>query len=104
MKRMDHKKKNAGKVVTGMLIGSVVGATVEWLTAPVSGEELRRRITGDIETGNGSRHSSRRSLQEKIKTSEGNVESRARELAGAVDENAGDTKKTVSRRRKIAST
>lgn len=103
MKRMDHKKKNIGKVVTGMLMGSVVGTVVGWLTAPVSGEELRRRITGDIEIGNGSRHSSRRSLQEKIKTSEGNVESRARELAAEVNENAGDIKKTVSRSRKITS-
>ena len=40
-----------------------------WLTAPASGEELRRRLRGD-----------RMSAREKIKTSEGNVESRAREL------------------------
>ncbi len=36
MKGMDHKKKS---------IGSVVGATVGWLSAPASGAELRRRKT-----------------------------------------------------------
>ena len=67
------KKTSAGKVVTGILLGGVVGATVGWLTAPASGEETRRRIMGDI-----------KSAREKIKTSEGNVESQARELAEEV--------------------
>lgn len=65
----NHKKSSTGKLVTGILVGGVVGATVGWLTAPASGEELRRRLRGD-----------RMSAREKIKTSEGNVESRAREL------------------------
>jgi gas vesicle protein len=65
-----HKKSSAGKLVTGILLGGVVGATVGWLTSPGSGEEIRRRLTGDIT-----------SAREKIKTSEGNVESQARELA-----------------------
>ncbi len=54
-------KRIIGKVVTGVLLGSIVGATVDWLTAPASGEELRRRIK---EVGNGSR----RSVREKVKT------------------------------------
>jgi gas vesicle protein len=64
-----HKKSSAGKLVTGILVGGVVGATVGWLTAPGSGEEFRRRLTGEI-----------KSVRERIKTSEGNVESQAREL------------------------
>jgi gas vesicle protein len=69
----NDKKTSAGKLVTGILLGGVVGATVGWLTAPASGEETRRRLRGDI-----------KSAGEKIKTSEGNVESQARELAEEV--------------------
>ena len=68
------KKTSAGKVVTGILLGGVVGATVGWLTAPASGEDTRRRLIGDI-----------KSAREKLKTSEGNVESQARELAEQVN-------------------
>jgi len=73
-----HKKRGAGKVVTGLLIGSVVGATVGWLTAPASGEEMRRRLKGDLN-----------SVRERAKTAEGNIESQARELADQVREQAG---------------
>ena len=69
----NDKKTSAGKLVTGILLGGVVGATVGWLTAPASGEETRRRLRGDI-----------KSATEKIKTSGGNVESQARELAEEV--------------------
>jgi gas vesicle protein len=86
MKGMNHSRKIVGKVVTGMLIGSVVGATVGWLTAPVAGQELRRRITGDIQ-----------SAREKAKTAEGNVESVARELAEEVNENRGELKQRAAR-------
>jgi len=61
-------------MVAGMLIGSLVGATVGWLTAPASGEETRRRLTGDL-----------MSHREKIKRSAGNLESRAQELFEEVD-------------------
>ena len=63
-----YKKTSPGKLVTGILLGGVVGATVGWLTLPASAEESRRK------------------LNEKIKTSEGNVESQARELAAEVRE------------------
>ena len=69
----NQKKSNAGKLVTGILVGGVVGAAVGWLTAPASGEETRRRLMGDL-----------RSAREKIKTSEENIESQARELAEEV--------------------
>lgn len=65
----NHKKMSTGKLVTGILVRGVVGATVGWLTAPASGEELRHSLRSD-----------RISAREKIKTSEGNVESQAREL------------------------
>lgn len=91
MKRMDHKKQSVGKVFTGMLIGSIVGAAVAWLSAPAFGAELRLSAN-------------RRSLQEKIKTSDGNVESRARELAEEVAEEARDIKTTVFNYRNPPST
>lgn len=68
-----EKRAGTGKVMTGILLGSVVGATVGWLTAPAAGEETRRRLRGDI-----------KSAREKVKTAEGNVESQARELAAEV--------------------
>ncbi len=114
MKKTNHKK-SFGKVVTGMLLGSVVGATVGWLSAPITGRELRRKIAGNssrrsareddsqyAQHGNPhpipevDRSPNRRALDEKIKTSEGSVESRARELAE-------ETEKTGSRRRKATS-
>jgi gas vesicle protein len=69
-----EKKTGAGKVITGLLVGGVVGATVGWLTAPASGEETRRRLGGDV-----------KGMQAKIKTSEHNVESQARELGEQVN-------------------
>lgn len=62
-----YRKRSAGKLVTGVLLGGAVAAAVAWLTSPAAGE--------------GSRHR----LRDKIKTSEGNVESRAQELAADVE-------------------
>jgi hypothetical protein len=69
-----YTNTGTGKLVKGLLLGSVVGATVGWLTAPASGEETRRRLTGET-----------KSAREKIKTAEDNVESQARELADEVN-------------------
>jgi len=85
-KDKNENKRDAGKVITGMLLGSLFGATVGLLMAPTSGEETRRKITeGAV------------GVQEKMKTAAGNVESRARELA----ENVTDKVKgsTVQRRK-----
>lgn len=99
MKRITRKKqtekKNVGKVLAGALVGSVVGATVGLLMAPASGQEIRSRIK---DAGQGSR----RSLQKKIETAEGNVESRTRELASEANEEIDAVRKTVIRRRKTA--
>jgi len=76
--RKHQNKKGAGKILTGMLLGSVFGATVALLMAPASGEEVRRRITGEATD-----------IREKIKTSRGNVESRAHELAKDMSKRTG---------------
>jgi gas vesicle protein len=89
----NHKQASAGKVVTGILIGGVVGATVGWLTAPASGEETRRRLKGEV-----------KGYREKAKTAAGNIESQARELVEDVRENAGQAEATVARRRKAMPT
>jgi gas vesicle protein len=76
MRRKAHRnygKSNAGKVITGLLVGGVVGATVGWLTAPASGEEIRRRLKDDLV---GAREKARSAME--------NVESKARELAAEV--------------------
>lgn len=68
--RTNRNKRDAGKIITGMLLGSVFGATVALLMAPASGEQIRRRISGEA-----------LGVREKIKSAAGNVETRARELA-----------------------
>lgn len=95
MRRFGRKsnKRNTGKVIAAALVGSVVGATVGLLMAPSSGKEMRRKIRGGA-----------MDARERVKTAAGNVESRARELAAEVNDNAKDVKKTVTRRRKVAST
>jgi gas vesicle protein len=95
MRRKSHKnqvKRDAAKVITGMLLGSVFGAAVGLLMAPASGEETRRKIEGKAI-----------GVQEKMKTVAGNVESRARELAENVSDKVGSVKESVSQRRKAAS-
>lgn len=81
-----QKKASIGKVVTAALIGSAVGATVGLLTAPTAGQELRNRIRGR-NVG----------VQERIKTAEGNVESRARELAAEFRETSHDLNPSARR-------
>ena len=81
-------KRKAGKVVTGLLVGSVVGATVGWLTAPGSGEQMRRRLSGNT-----------MSALEKVKTAEGNIESQARDLAHEVSSTVGSGESPAMGRR-----
>ncbi|MGZ9234028.1 MAG: YtxH domain-containing protein [Anaerolineales bacterium] len=87
--RRDHKKNSVLKIVSGALLGSLLGATVGWLTAPVSGAELRRRIRGEV-----------KGVRAKANTAMGTVESRARELAAEMNESAGEGKETSARRTK----
>lgn len=76
--RKNRNKRDAGKVMTGLLLGSVFGAAVALLMSPVSGEELRHRIAGQTS-----------GLREKIKTAAGNVESKARELTEDINNRTG---------------
>lgn len=96
MTRKRHKylkKAGAGKVVTGLLVGSVLGATVGWLTAPASGAELRRRLrVGSV------------SARERMKTAEGNIESQARELAAQVSPSIETASETATAPRKRITT
>ena len=69
------KRTGVGKVVTGVLIGGVVGATMGWLTAPASGAEMRRRLRGEA-----------MDVRKRAKTVIGNVERRARHLAPEVSQ------------------
>jgi vacuolar-type H+-ATPase subunit H len=61
--------------------------------APTSGKEMRRKISGGA-----------MDARERAKTAVGNVESRARELAAEVNEDAEEVKEKVIRRKKVAST
>lgn len=93
MRRKSHKnqnKRDVGKVITGMLLGSVFGATVGLLMAPTSGEETRRKLKDEA-----------MGVREKVKTAAGNVESRARELAEDVSDKV---KGSAPQRRKITYT
>ena len=92
MRKKSHKnnsKAGNGKLLTGILVGGLVGATVGWLTAPAAGVEIRRRFRGEV-----------MSARDKAKTAAGNVESRVRELAEEVGYGAGTLKQGSSSRRK----
>lgn len=80
----NRKKRSAGQIATAALVGSAVGAAVGLLMAPSSGREMIRRIRGQAMDP--------RAAQERVKTAQGNVESRARDLAG-------DLQGTAARRR-----
>lgn len=89
MKKMhkNRRKRDASKIITGLLLGSLFGAAVSLLMAPASGEEIRRRIGSGAD-----------GVREKMKTAAGNVESTARELAANVSDKMNDVRGSVQRR------
>ena len=91
--RKSHSKRSVGKVIAAALIGSAVGATVGLLMAPTSGREMRRRIGGSVIDA-----------RDRAKDAAGNIESKARELAGKVTEDVNTATGSISRRKKVAST
>ena len=103
MNKKNHKIHNIvsarryspGKMVTGLLIGSVVGATVGWLTAPNSGRETLRKLRGEaVDVAD---------VRERTKTADGNVENRVRELVEEAESDVGREREIAQRKRVAAS-
>lgn len=85
--RKTRRTRSAAKVVTAALVGSAVGAALSLLMNPTRVAELRRRMTGKALGVSGA--------HERMKTAEGNVEDRVRELVGHVS--PGYVQETASR-------
>ena len=73
-----------GKVITGLVVGSVVGAAVSLLMAPASGEETRRKIRDEV---NG--------IQKKAKLTAGQVEEKGREIVGEAKGSMENAKENI---------
>jgi gas vesicle protein len=79
------KKAGVGKVITGLAVGSVVGATVGLLLAPASGEETVSNIKSQA-----------KGIQKKAIKAVGNIEDKARGLGNKAQTLAKDVSKDVS--------
>ena len=92
MRRKSHKenrKVSTGTLVTGVLAGGLIGATLGWLTAPAAGTETRRKFRSHV-----------MDARDRLKTAAGNIESRARELAEEVSHDVETFGETATARRK----
>ena len=85
----ENRNVSPGKLITGVLAGGMIGATLGWLTAPAAGAETRRQFRSHVMNARG-----------RAKTAAGNIESRARELAEAVSNDVGTFGETTTARRK----
>ena len=83
--RKRTKKVGVGKVITGVAVGSVVGATVGLLLAPASGEETISNIK-----------SRAKGIQKRAVKAVGNIEDKARGLGKKANTLAKDVSKDVS--------
>src|SRR5918993_2326741 len=83
--RKRTKNVGVGKVITGVAVGSVVGATVGLLLAPASGEETISNIK-----------SRAKGIQKKAVKAVGNVEHKARGLSKKAHTLAEDVSTDVS--------
>src|SRR6185503_18683429 len=79
------KKAGVGKVITGLAVGSVVGATVGLLLAPASGEETVSNIKSQA-----------KGIQKKAIKAVGNIEDKARGLGNKAQTLARDVSTDVS--------
>jgi gas vesicle protein len=79
------KKAGVGKVITGLAVGSVVGAAVGLLLAPASGEETISNIKSQA-----------KGIQKKAIKAVGNIEDKARGLGRKANTLAKDVSKDVS--------
>ena len=82
--RKRTKKVGIGKVITGVAIGSVVGATVGLLLAPASGEETISNIKSQA-----------KGIQKKAVKAVGNIEDKARGLGRKANTLVKDVSKDV---------
>lgn len=73
-----------GKVITGLVVGSVVGAAVSLLMAPASGEETRRKIKDEV---NG--------IQKKARLTAEEVEEKGREIVGEAKGSLENAKENI---------
>jgi|SRR6188474_2314874 gas vesicle protein len=79
------KKAGVGKVITGLAVGGVVGATVGLLLAPASGEETISNIKSQA-----------KGIQKKAVKAVGNIEDKAHDLGDKAQTLAKDVSKDVS--------
>ena len=73
-----------GKVITGLVVGSIVGAAVSLLMAPASGEETRRRIKDEVD-----------GIQKKARFTAGQVEEKGREIVGEAQGSLESAKENI---------
>jgi len=85
--RNRENKAGLGKVITGLVVGGIVGAAVGLLMAPTSGEEIRNKIIDEA-----------RGAQKKAKAAVGNIEDKGREIAEDVKENAENVRESIIER------
>jgi len=76
-----------GKIVTGLIVGSVVGATVGLLMAPTSGEKTLKRIRGEV-----------KGVQKRAKATVGNIEDKSREIVDDVKTNVENARESIVER------
>lgn len=77
-------KRSTGNAIAAAVVGSVVGATVSPLTSPCRGEEMRGRLRSGVSPA-----------RERAKTAAENIESRARELAADVRDQADEARERL---------
>ena len=76
-----------GTVMTSLVVGSVIGATVGLLMAPTSGEKTRKKIQSEV-----------KGAQKKAKAAVGNIETKSRELVDDVKGNVENVRETITER------
>ena len=88
-KSIEHGNNHGGlgKVMTILVVGSVLGATVGLLMAPASGEKTRKKIKGEV-----------RGVQKRAKAAVGNIEDKGREIVDDVKENVESVRESISER------
>jgi gas vesicle protein len=84
-----NRKVSPGKIITGVLAGGMIGATLRWLTAPTAGAETRRQFRSHV-----------MNARDRAKTAADNIESRARELAEEVSKDVEPFGETATAHRK----